>query len=167
MPRYIKKITSPMDYDYFKEAIQDLPIQKQAFLSILFFCGCRVSEALALTADKFACRKDIIYIQFFRLKGSKQTDPQEVPRVDALCWLCESYGKVFPFSYRTAYRLVKKVFPDRYPHYFRLNRITKILERFGAVTVSNVIGINMNSINAYVGKIDIKKVGEALREELS
>jgi len=34
------------------------------------------------------------------------------------------------------------------------------------VTVSNVIGINMNSINAYVGKIDIKKVGDALREEI-
>ena len=77
-----------------------------------------------------------------------------------------SKEKIFKFCRKTAYNIVKKVFPDRYPHYFRLNRITKILERFGAVTVQNVIGINMNSINAYVGKIDIKRVGDALREEI-
>ena len=78
-----------MDYDEFKDAIQELPIARQAFLSILFFTGCRVSEALALTADDINCTADTIFIQFFRLKGSKQTDPQEVPRADALTWLCE------------------------------------------------------------------------------
>lgn len=78
-----------MDYDEFKDAIQELPEDRQAFLSILFFTGCRVSEALALTPDDISCKGDTIYIQFFRLKGSKQTDPQEIPRADALLWLCE------------------------------------------------------------------------------
>ena len=89
MPRYNKKITRLMDYDEFKEAIQDLSIDRQAFLSILFFAGCRVSEALALTPDDITCKGDTIYIQFHRLKGSKQTDPTELPRADALLWLCE------------------------------------------------------------------------------
>jgi len=89
MPKYKKKITRLMEYEEFKTAILDLPIARQAFLTILFFTGCRVSEALALTADNISCKGDMIYIQFFRLKGSKQTDPTEVPRADALLWLCE------------------------------------------------------------------------------
>ena len=93
MPKYHKKITRLMEYAEFKEAITDLPIERQAFLSILFFAGCRVSEALALTANDISCTEDTVFIQFFRLKGSKQTDPQELPRADALEWLCEREGK--------------------------------------------------------------------------
>ncbi|GAH36528.1 unnamed protein product [marine sediment metagenome] len=84
MPKYKKKITRLMHYDEFKTAINDLPIARQAFLSILFFAGCRVSEALALESKDISCTSDTIFIQFFRLKGSKQTDPQEVPKADAL-----------------------------------------------------------------------------------
>ena len=78
-----------MDYDEFKTAIEDLPIDRQAFLSILFFAGCRVSEALALTPDDISCTPDTIYIQFFRLKGSAQTDPTPIPRTPYTTWLCE------------------------------------------------------------------------------
>ena len=166
MPKYNKKITSLMEYSDFKEAIDDLPINRQAFLSILFFAGCRVSEALALTSNDINCTGDTIFIQFFRLKGSKQTDPQELPRADALTWVCEQEGRLFPFSYITAYRLVKKEFPNLYPHYFRMNRIVKISERFGDATVYQVFGISASSIDHYRGKIDIKRVGKALYEEL-
>ena len=97
MPKYKKKITRLMEYDEFKTAIDELPIARQAFLSILFFAGCRVSEALALTTDDLNCTHDTIFIQFFRLKGSKQTDPTELPRADALSWLCHQDGELFPF----------------------------------------------------------------------
>ena len=166
MPKYNKKITRLMDYDEFKAAIQELPIARQAFLSILFFTGCRVSEALALTADDITCSGDIIFIQFFRLKGSKQTDPQEVPRADALLWLCEQVGELFPFTRMTAYRTVKKVFADLYPHYFRMNRITKTDILFGDATVYHIFGISASSIDHYRGKVDIKRVGKALQEEI-
>jgi len=167
MPYYKKKITRPMEYSDFKEGISNLPIDRQALLSILFFAGCRVSEALALTSKDIDCRGDTIYIQFFRLKGSKPTDPQEVPNADALVWLCEQEGKLFRFKYITAYRTVKKVFSDLYPHYFRMNRIVKTSERFGDATVYNVFGICASSIDHYRGKISIKHVGKALLEELS
>ena len=166
MPRYTKKITRLMDYAEFKKAIWYLSVDRQALLSILFFSGCRVSEALALTADDITCSGETIFLQFFRLKGSKQTDPQEVPRADALQWLCEQEGKLFSFSYSTAYRTVKKVFPDLYPHYFRMNRITKVDILFGDATVYHVFGISASSIDHYRGKVDIKRVGKALLEEV-
>ena len=51
MPKYNKKITRTMKYKELKRAIDDLPEDKQALLSVLFFAGCRVSEALALESN--------------------------------------------------------------------------------------------------------------------
>ncbi len=166
MPKYKKKITRLMDYDEFKASIEPLPIVKRAFLTILFFAGCRVSEALALTSDNITIIGDTFYIHFFRLKGSKQTDPQEIPAVDVFGWLYAQEGKLFTFSRSTAYRTVKKVFPSLYPHYFRMNRITKTADMFGDSTVYHLFGITASSIDHYRGKVDIKRVGKALREEL-
>ena len=155
-----------MSYEDFREAIIELPTREQALLSVLFFAGCRVSEALALTSDNITCVRDTIYIQFFRLKGSKQTDPIPLPRADALEWLCGQEGELFPFSRYTAYRVVKRAFPSLYPHYFRMNRIVRISDQFGDATVYSYVGICAQSIDHYRGKVDIKRVGKALREEL-
>lgn len=166
MPKYNKKITRLMEYKEFSKAIIDLEDNKQALLAILFFAGCRVSEALALTSDDINCTSDTIFIQFFRLKGSKQTDPQELPRAGALVWLCEQKGKLFSFTRMTAYRTVKKAFENLYPHYFRMNRITKTDILFGDAAVYQVFGISASSIDHYRGKVDIKRVGKALHEEI-
>ena len=166
MPKYKKKITRQMNYEEFKEKIDSLPIDRQAFLSILFFAGVRVSEALALTSEDISCTSDTIYIQFFRLKGSKQTDPTPLPRADALEWLCGQEGKLFDFCRSTGYRIVKGVFPEMYPHFFRMNRITKISEKHGDSFVYSFVGICAQSIDHYRGKVDIKRVGKALQEEI-
>ena len=50
--------------------------------------------------------------------------------------------KLFSFSYRTAYRLVKKVFPDLYPNYFRMNRI---LKQGGYYTAAEQFGFAINN----------------------
>ena len=167
MPKYKKKITALMDYEELKEAIEDFRIRDRAFLTLLFVAGCRVSEALALTSNDINCLRETIFVQFFRLKGSKQTDPQEIPRAEALIWMCEQEGKLFPFSRTTAYRLIKKAFPDLYPHYFRMNRITKTDILFGDATVYRIFGISASSIDHYRGKVDIKRVGKALHKELN
>jgi len=167
MPRYNKKITSLLEYADFKAAIQELPIDRQAFLSILFFAGCRISEALALTSDDINCTRDTIYIQFFRLKGSKQTDPIPLPKSNELLWICEQKGELFTFCRKTGYNTVKKVFPSLYPHYFRMNRIVQISDKFGDATVYSFVGICAQSIDHYRGKVDIKRVGKALHEEIT
>ena len=166
MPKYKKKITRLMEYKEFKEAIQDLPKQRQAFLSVLFFTGCRISEALALTSDDIFCTPDMVFIEFFRLKGSKQTDPLEIPRSESLTWLCDQEGDLFPFSRSTGYRIVKRVWSNLYPHFFRMNRISKTLEDFGVPTVHHTIGISLASIEHYIGKVDIKRVGRSLIKEI-
>ena len=167
MPKYKKKITALMDYEELKEGIEDFRIRDRAFLTLLFVAGCRVSEALALTSNDINCLRETIFVQFFRLKGSKQTDPQELPRAEALIWMCEQEGKLFPFSRTTAYRLIKKAFPNLYPHYFRMNRITKTDILFGDATVYRIFGISASSIDHYRGKVDIKRVGKALHKELN
>lgn len=168
MPKYKQKITRLLDYQDFKRDIEqeELTDMKKCFLAVLYFSGCRVSEALALNAKDIHCTQNIIYVQFFRLKGSKQTDPQELPREASLNWLCGQEGRLFPFCRTTAYRMVKKAFPTLYPHYFRMNRITKTDILFGDATVYHVFGITASSIDHYRGKVDIKRVGEALLTEI-
>ena len=166
MPAYNKKQTRQMDYKEFQEGITDLPQDRQAFLSILFFAGVRVSEALALTSNDITCAGDTIYIQFFRLKGSKPTDPTPIPTTQYLSWLCSQSGRLFPWCRKTGYNIVHRAFPDMYPHFFRMNRITKISEKHGDAFVYSYVGICAQSIDHYRGKVDIKKVGQALKEEI-
>ena len=166
MPKYKKKITKLMDYKEFKRGIQYLSIMERAFMSVLFFTGCRVSEATALTDQDITHSEDMLYIQFLRLKGSKQTDPQEIPNVDSVRWICEQEGKIFPFSRYRGNRIVKKAFPHLYPHYFRMNRITKIANEFSDATVYHLFGITASSIDHYRAKVDTKRVGAALRKEI-
>ena len=169
MPKYKKKITSLMIYELFKDRLDNslLPIERRAFLSVLFFAGCRVSEALALTSSDIECSKDFIYVAFKRLKGSKPTDPIPLPRTETLAWLCQQEGKLFPFSRVTAWRTVKRIWPKLYPHYFRMNRISLISDQFGDATVYSFVGICAQSIDHYRGKVAIGKVGESMREEVS
>ena len=47
--------------------------------------------------------------------------------------------KLFSFTKITAYRIVKKAFPDLYPNYFRMNRIAKMGGYTGA---SKQLGIS-------------------------
>lgn len=165
MARYRKKITRLMEYPEFKDAIQYLSIMHRAFLTLLFFAGCRVSEAVVLTSADIDCTPETIFVQFYRLKGSRQTDPQEIPKIDALTWLCGQKGKLFPFSRFTGNRIVRKAFPTLYPHYFRMNRITMVSRDWNDATVYHIFGISAGSIDHYRGKVDIKRVGKAMRDE--
>lgn len=173
MPRYKKKITRPMTYQELLEGfrkresiITKMPQIEKAFLMFLFFVGCRVSEAIAVTSEDITVTKDIIYVQIHRLKGSKQTDPNEIPNEGVLKWITQQQGLIFPFSRFVGYRIVKKVFPDLYPHYFRLNRISRISDQFSDTTVYNLFGISATSIDHYRGKVDIKHVAVELKKEM-
>lgn len=159
-----------MTYLEFKEAIAELPIKRQTFLTILFFAGVRVSEALAITPQDINCKDDIIYIDIHRLKGSKDTDPIPLP-AEPLYWLRSLTGlpkdyQIFDFSRTTAWRIVKQIWPNKYPHYFRQNRFTDIAEKFPLATIMNFSGLSPSAVQFYIAKVDIRKVGQALREEL-
>jgi len=165
-PAYNKKITRQMNYDEFKEGLDDLPPDRQAFLNVLFFAGVRVSEALALTSDDISCTPDTIYIQFFRLKGSKQTDPTPIPRTSYTSWLCSQDGPLFPWCRKTGYNIVHRAFEGFYPHFFRQNRVVKISIKRGDAYVYSYMGICAQSIDHYRGKVETIDVGKDLMEEL-
>jgi len=166
MPAYNKKITRQMNYEEFERGLIDLPEDRQAFLSILYFAGVRVSEALALTSNDITCTPDTIYIQFFRLKGSKQTDPTPIPKTPYTNWVCFQEGRLFPWCRKTGYNIVHRAFEGFYPHFFRLNRFIKISEKRGDAYVYSFSGICARSIDYYRGKVDIGKVGKDLMEEI-
>lgn len=167
MPKYTQKITSLMPWGQFLKGAYMLPKpSERAFLALLFLSGCRVSEALALNSQDLRLDKDTLYIAFKRLKGSRQTDPFPLPRLQVLAPIYQVMGQVFPFSYITAYRLVKKAFPGYYPHYFRMNRITQITLRFGDQAVYDALGLSANAIDHYRGKVSLKRVGDLLKEEV-
>jgi len=166
MPNYNKKQTRQMNYEEFEQGLYDLPQDRQAFLSILFFAGVRVSEALALNASDISCTPDTIYIQFFRLKGSKQTDPTPIPRTIYTSWLCNQDGPLFPWCRKTGYNIVHRAFEGFYPHFFRQNRYTDLAEKFSLATVVSYSGLNPLSVEYYITKVDIKKVGKSLLEEI-
>jgi len=167
MPNYNKKITRQMDYDEFESGLRDLEQDRQAFLSVLFFAGVRVSEALALTSSDISCTPSTIYIQFFRLKNSKQTDPIPIPRTIYTSWLCSQDGPLFPWCRKTGYNIVHRAFEGFYPHFFRQNRYTDLAEKFSLATVVSYSGLNPLSVEYYITKVDIKKVGKSLLEEIS
>ena len=125
-----------------------------------------MSEALALTRDNISCTTNVIYVDFHRLKGSKQTDPIGLPNAGPLTWICNQYGKLFPFSRRTGHRIVKRVFSELYPHYFRANRITDVLENDGIPAVKSTFGVSLNAVEFYVQKVDIRRVTARLLEEV-
>lgn len=167
MPKYTQKITSLMPWAQFlKGAYQTNNTRHRAFLAVLFLSGCRVSEALALTRADLRVDKHTLYISFKRLKGSKQTDPFPLPNLQVLAGIFHEGDRVFPFSYITAYRMVRAAFPAYYPHFFRMNRITKVVDKFGDQAAYDAFGISANAIDHYRGKVSLKRVGDLLEEEV-
>jgi len=56
---------------------------------------------------------------------------------------------------------VDRVF--KYPHYFRLSRITNFfLEGWNIAQVRTWTGLSLKALNYYVGLVDITKMGETL-----
>lgn len=62
--------------------------------------------------------------------------------------------KLFSFSRMTAYRIVKKAFPDLYPHYFRMNRI---LKSGGYTEAAKELGFATSKTRYAKGWIQIKE----------
>jgi len=72
--------------------------------------------------------------------------------------------KVFKFSPRTAYNIIDRAF-GAYPHFFRLNRITQFFEAGWPISkVRSWTGLTLKSLDAYLGLVDMSKMGESLKQ---
>jgi integrase len=86
--------------------------QRRAFCLTLFYAGCRISEALNLTAERFDLTGRAIV--FETLKQRESAHFRAVPIPDCLVKLlrqlltgCEKSSRIWGFSRATGYRMVK------------------------------------------------------------
>jgi len=147
LPKYkFGKITAPIDFKTFKDAMENGEFVKskmlshKSFLAFLYWFGVRKAEALERMKEDFLIKDGLLIVDATPKKGGER-EPLEVlvdyPYVDLIVekvkrtkhTLRNKEGKVWIFSPRTAINIVKRAMGDRYyPHFFRLNRATRFLE---------------------------------------
>jgi len=143
LPKYKHgKITTPIDFQTFREAMKNGNFAKgrtlshKSFLSFLYWFGVRKAEALERRKEDFLIKDGLLIVDATAKKGGER-EPLEVPvnypYVDLIIENAKQTrnkeGRIWNFSPRTAINIVKRAMGDRYyPHFFRLNRATRFLE---------------------------------------
>ena len=144
MPKYkYGKQTSPIDLQEFKTIMDNGNFEHarrdKSFIAFLYWFGVRKSEALERVKDDFTIQGNLLIVNCPAKKGGEREPlevPMDYPYVDLILKQLESARRtlanptrrVWNISPVTAWRIVKRVMPKKYPHYFRLNRATRFLE---------------------------------------
>jgi hypothetical protein len=143
----------------------------RGLVALLYYSGVREYEALRAIKEQFILDSDRRVIMFEvgkRLKHGRQTPPLLIP-ADApwarYIWLSIVHTKpgerVWPYCNKTGYNICRRVF--KYPHYFRLSRITNFFNDGRTVTeLKNWTGLTLTALDFYVGAANIQKMGESL-----
>jgi hypothetical protein len=174
MPNYKLegKIQTPLTDEDFKEGMEHgkfLKPNHKAYCVLLYYSAVRKTEGQRARREQFRVTESAIYFEVGdRLKHSLHTPalkiPLGAPYVDLLKEAIESTHerqRVFPFSPKTAYNVVRRAF--KYPHLFRLSRITNFfLEGWTVPQVRSWTGLSLNALNYYIGLVDIARMGESL-----
>lgn len=174
MPWYRKygKIQTPLTDEEFLEGMRAgkfVQPEHKGFVALLHYSAVRKKEALRARRDQFRLTGDrIIFDVGKRLKHGIVTPSLIIP-------LSAPYAKeildavkktkpgerVWPYSDKTGYNIVRRVF--KYPHYHRLSRITNFfLAGYTIAQVHSWTGLTLKALDAYVGLVDVIKMGESL-----
>ena len=176
-PHYRKhgKIQVPLSDEEFKEGMRTGDFKKpkhKGFVALLFYSGVRKQEALRVKKEQFQLRgNQIIFDVGRRLKHGLETPPLNIPLdaayAEEIWWAIENTRKghkVFPYCKKTGYNIVDRVF--KYPHYFRLSRITNFfLEGWTIAQVRSWTGLTLKALESYVGLVDVTRMGESLGQK--
>lgn len=147
------KPDSEIDLEDFKTRLNQtkLSLRKKAYAILLYWMGCRRSEPLVIKKEDIEEREGSLFISihyrknennepilFSRAKRGQAGGPTEIPLqlfgVDLVktVWQKTKQGrKLFPFSDKTGYRVIKQLYPKKTPHWLRYNRITKLRKMLG------------------------------------
>jgi integrase len=169
------KIEQPLSDKDFKEGMEEglfLTQKHKAYCVLLYYSAVRKHEGLRATKEHFQVLPDrIIFIVGKRLKHGIETPglpiPLNAPYVNELL---EALGdtkpkkRVFPYCDRTGYNIVHRAF--KYPHLFRLSRITNFfLEGWTIAQVHSWTGLTLKALDYYLGLVDVSKMGESLAKK--
>ena len=172
MGKYYEKIDRIMYDDEFillMKAKDFVLEEHKALIVFLYLTGVRISEALVIKRKQFKRTANKLYIDIgVRLKGSKITPALPVslkaPYVQNIILTYENLDPealVFPYCRKTGYNIAKRFIG--YPHYFRMNRITRFfMDGFTIPEVKSWTGLTIVALNYYIGKANTEKMGDSL-----
>ena len=136
------KQTKAIDFETFQEGMESKkfshPLRDGSYLAFIYWSGVRRSEAYERVKKNFEVKDDILLCEVPAKKhgerGGSLRLPINLPYVNLILERIEKTRLryhpelkrkdkfVWPISDSTAWRIVKRVFPGLYPHFFRLNR---------------------------------------------
>jgi len=137
------KQTEPIDLQTFKVLMQNgefvNPLRDKSLVAFLYWFGIRRAEVIERVKEDFSVKDGLLIVNCPPKKGGEREPleiPVDYPFVDLIIeqvdrtrrTLANPTRRVWDISEETAWRIVKRVMPKRYPHYFRLNRATRFLE---------------------------------------
>ena len=146
MPMYKDgKQTQPLDPTTFRDIMdkrmftRGKKLRDKSFLAFLYWFGVRLSETLERVKEDFEVKDGLLVVNCPPKKGGEREAlevPANYPYVDLIIKQVDRARKtkanptrrVWDMSPVTGWRIVKRVMPKHYPHFFRLNRATKFLE---------------------------------------
>ena len=177
MPWYRRegKIQQPLTDKDFRDGMEHREFLQQkhrAFCVLLYYSAVRKKEALRAVKEQFQVTpKEIIFNVGKRLKHGIETPalplPLDAPYVNELLAALGNTKlgqRVFPYSDKTGYNIVRRAF--KYPHLFRLSRITNFfLEGWTIPQVHSWTGLTLKALDYYVGLVDVAKMGESLAKK--
>lgn len=160
-------------------------LRHRAYVWLLYWIGCRRHEPLVIYKKDIEEKEGSLFITitvnpeipFSRgkhgLAGGAVELPLQLEGVEDIrqAWIKTRNGKrVFPFTGKTGYRIIKRLFPHKSPHWLRHNRITKLRKQIDGenVTLDDVksfTGIRRDSTIQHYGmktKAGIKRVSKVL-----
>lgn len=161
------------------EALRALPDQFVVKGDRLFFdVGPRLKKIRRTWRGKKISEKT--YKQKLKKARNKITTPAlplpiDAPFMDLLLTQIantEENEKVFPWSPKTAYNIVSRVF--NYPHHFRLSRITWFFmphpevgrpRGFSIPEVRSFTGLTLQALDYYIGLVDMSDMGRAMYQK--
>jgi len=110
-----------------------LNLRYKAYVILLYWLGCRRSEPLSILREDVEESDGALYIVVPAFKGGERGGPVELPlslygvQLIKEVWQLTGEGRrLFRFSDKTGYRIIKKLFPKKSPHWLRHNRLTKL-----------------------------------------
>jgi len=139
----------------------------------------RKAEALELRREDFTINaKDVLVIDCPAKKGGDR-EPLEaridLPFIDLIIDQVNHTlpsRRVWAFTGVTAWRIVKRVMPEHYPHFFRLNRAVHFLDD-PTTTIPEMQAWfgwkNIKSVNSYLGhsRRHVRRQSERLGQDLN
>ncbi len=169
------KIQNPLTDQDFQDGMEHgkfVEPEHRAYCILLYYSAVRKCEALRSRREQFQItRATLMFDVGQRLKHGKTTPalriPLKAPYVSELKATVEATAtgqRVFPYSPKTGYNIVRRAF--KYPHLFRLSRITNFF--MGGWTIAQVrswTGLSLRALDYYVGLVDIARMGESLAKK--